>query len=798
MPRRQSAISVLVLAFVCIGFAEAQRTRNLLVSVVDSHFDPSRPLAHVRLSLGHLRGNSVVTEGIRPTNDQGQVLLRVEGNAGEIDTVQISVIPSDAPGLVIYEPAGGILETLQKPVTLKLLPKGSPALLGPAQIEALLYAYSQKSTKLLAQNRQLLSRLSTAEQHLEDLTEAQQQWGLQNGFDLTTVKARTNVWADSILGQKGRTTNKKLKLAALAKGRIDEYIRLSQQGQEQARTSLQKDSASLETAFEKVHAHLRDLLEECRSEALGQNLESHPHLATQVIRRAAQEAETLHETYPKDASIREIWIDAALDAAAAKQKEGEVTGPKASPVLLAESASDYQVILNQLTEIPEDRKLWIRAQNDLGNTLLAEGLRARGREAQRLFTQSAEAYHRALDRIVQTEMPQDWATAEHHLGDALQIEGERIDGDLSVKLIAQSVECYQLALKVRTQNETPQEWGLTQTNLGTALRKQAERIAGPESQQLLKQAVQAHIHALDVRIKTEHPREWARTQSDLGLAYLDIGERDKGPEAVKLLAKASEVLQESLDQTSQEDVPQAWADKQMSLGLVYVAQAERTGGQESTDSLTKAVEAFHNALKVDTETELPQGWASTQSGLGIALRMQGERSGPSGAAGLFEQSVGAFHNALEVFTDDGLPQDWANTQIDLSTAYVDEAEQAGSRQPDQLLSAAEDACRNALKVFTKADLPQGWARAQACLGDALLNESRLTSGMDSQNLIAAAVESYRDAIEVYTEEDFPYAREVVMSKLSKVKNTVRVMYTSPAHVRVDGTKIGFISAMPVA
>jgi len=41
--------------------------------------------------------------------------------------------------------------------------------------------------------------------------------------------------------------------------------------------------------------------------------------------RAAERAETLHESYPKDETFVRFWIDAALDAAVAKQKEGEVT-----------------------------------------------------------------------------------------------------------------------------------------------------------------------------------------------------------------------------------------------------------------------------------------------------------------------------------------------------------------------------------------------------------------------------------------------------------------------------------------
>ena len=40
---------------------------------------------------------------------------------------------------MIYQPADGQLPALPATITVSMLPKGSPALLGPAQIEAMLH-----------------------------------------------------------------------------------------------------------------------------------------------------------------------------------------------------------------------------------------------------------------------------------------------------------------------------------------------------------------------------------------------------------------------------------------------------------------------------------------------------------------------------------------------------------------------------------------------------------------------------------------------------------------------------------
>src|SRR4051794_9319663 len=97
-----------------IAAVDAQQVRTLHLTVVDSHVDPNKPLAHVRVTLGYLRGDSFITQGMRLTNGNGEALLHVPENAPEIGTVQVTVARSDVPGLVIYQPAGGILETLPR------------------------------------------------------------------------------------------------------------------------------------------------------------------------------------------------------------------------------------------------------------------------------------------------------------------------------------------------------------------------------------------------------------------------------------------------------------------------------------------------------------------------------------------------------------------------------------------------------------------------------------------------------------------------------------------------------------
>ncbi len=71
------------------------------------------------------------------TNPKGQAWLVVSEDAAQRGGLRIEF--DGASNLVIYQPADGQLAALPTTMKVSMLPKGSPALLGPAQIEAMLH-----------------------------------------------------------------------------------------------------------------------------------------------------------------------------------------------------------------------------------------------------------------------------------------------------------------------------------------------------------------------------------------------------------------------------------------------------------------------------------------------------------------------------------------------------------------------------------------------------------------------------------------------------------------------------------
>jgi hypothetical protein len=171
--------------------------RQLTVVVVNAHTDPSQPVAGVRVSLTFLAGQEKVTDARDATNRSGQALLLVSPEAAQRGDLRIDI--AGVTDLVVYEPADGQLNGLPVTVTLKLLPKGSTALLGPAQIEAMLRRMSLRATHLEQQNREMQAQLAAAKsQGPDDLTAAMSEWAKANGFAVDDADGHVRQWAQEI------------------------------------------------------------------------------------------------------------------------------------------------------------------------------------------------------------------------------------------------------------------------------------------------------------------------------------------------------------------------------------------------------------------------------------------------------------------------------------------------------------------------------------------------------------------------------------------------------------------------
>jgi tetratricopeptide (TPR) repeat protein len=613
------------------------------VVVVNAHADPSKPVEGVRVSLSFVAGAEKVVDSRDATNRSGQALLLVSPEAVQRGNLRIEI--TGVTGLVVFEPADGQLNGLPATITIKMLPQGSLALLGPTQIEAMLHRLSLQNKHLEQENRVVKGELAAAQgQKPDDLAQAMTEWATANGFAAADADKRIQEWAKEIQTRKDQATAEQQELAELAlkhyavaapmfhKDATDRFAALREKQQRDREEDRKEFQAAVDKQYQSANAY---------------QLASQYHQATQVLEDTRDEAAEQHRISPEDPAYRSIWLDTVLRLADARKAEGASGKASESAALLAQSIKDYRELLKERSAQAE-RQDWARAQTNLGLALSDQGERSSGSEATSLFAQAVEAYRAALGVYTKADLPQGWAMTQSNLGIALWDQGTRTSGAQATELLAQSVEAYRAALGVYTKADLPQYWAATQNNLGIALSDQGERSSGSEATSLFAQAVEAYRAALEVYTKADLPQDWAMTQNNLGIALWDQGERSSGAEATELLAQSVEAYRAALEVRTKADLPQDWASTQNNLGTALSDQGERSSGAEATKLLAQSVEAYRAVLEVYTKADLPQDWAMTQSNLGIALRVQGERSSGAEATELLSAAASAFESVLEV------------------------------------------------------------------------------------------------------------------------------------------------------
>ncbi|MGB9406435.1 MAG: hypothetical protein WCA89_02800, partial [Terracidiphilus sp.] len=724
--------------------------QQLPVVVVNAHVDPAQPVQGARVSLSFVSGSEKVVDARDATNRTGQALLLVSPEAAQRGSLRIEI--TGVNDLVVYTPADGQLTGLPVTVIIQLLPKGSPALLGPAQIEAMLHRLSVQSNAKSQEISALKGELAAAQgQKPDNLTVAMTAWATANGFGIAEADKQVQQWAEEIQRRKDQATTEQKALSELALKHYGVAAQLFNQAVDDIGQSMDEDEKKF---LEERRAKLRDLVDKSFQSSEAYQLNSQYHQATQILEQARVRAAAEHGRYPEDSALRGIWLEAELRLADARRDEGEVGEASESSSLLAQSIKDYQGLL-QAYSVPKEREDWARAQTDLGNALMDQGERSKGALAMESFANAVEAYRAALEVQTKTDMPQDWAKTQSNLGKALTGQGVRSGGAKALDLLAQAVEAFRAALEVRTRADQPQSWASTQNNLGSAFLRAGERASGTQATEFLAEAAEAYRTALEVFTKVDSPQDWARTQNNLGIALLDQGMRSKGAQAADLLAQAVQAYRASLEVHTKANLPQLWAGTQNNLGIALIFQGEQSSGAQAADLFAQAVVAFRAVSEVRTKADLPQDWAETQNNLAGALEEQAVRSSGQQAADLFSQAVEAYRGALKVRTRADLPQDWAVGESNLGNALTGQGERSSGGQAADLLAKAVEANRAALEVQTKASLPQDWARTQKQLGVVLTDQGELSSGAQAKELLAQAVEAFRAALEVNTKADLP-------------------------------------------
>ena len=764
--RASSAVLLLCLSY-AHSLAVAQKTpaqHTVAVVVFNADVQPAQPVPTVRVSLGFLDGSVQVTESRDVTNPKGQAWLEVSEDAAQRGGLRVEI--TGTSNLVIYQPADGQLPALPATLNISMLPKGSPALLGPAQIEAMLHRTLLQVNSLQKQVSALKAGAAQAPQ--PDLGAAIAGWAQANGFSSAKADEQVQQWAETIQKQSGHATAEQKALAELALKHYAAAAQLFNQASDADRQeigaedaeeqALQAQMKALQAAqqalLDKRRSSLRQLLDDSEQAAGADQLNLKHHEATQALETAAATAQGEYEKHPGDKGFHELWLRALSDTANARRKEGEVAPADQSLPMLAQAADEFQSLASEYSALG-DRPEIAAAQSGLGMALVREGERAGGAKAMALLDQGVQALRSALEVRTKAALPQDWAWTQNALGLALWDEGTRSSGDQAMALLDQSVQAFRHALEVRTKADLPQEWAQTQMNLGNGLMDEGERATSDKAMTLLNQAVQAYRSALEVYTKADLPQGWAWTEQNLGVVLVYEGDRAGGEKAMDLLDQAVQAFKQALEVETKTDLPQDWARTENNLGYALMDEGERASGDKAISLFGQAEEAFRGALEVYTKAALPQDWARAQCNLGIVLVAQGQRAGGDKAAALFDQAVQAYRKALEVRTRGDLPQEWAATHYNLGIALAAEGQQVGGDKGVALLDQAAQAYRNALEVRTKSDLPQVWAETQYDLGIALAAEGQRAGGDKGAALVDQAVQAYHSALEVFTKADLP-------------------------------------------
>ncbi len=671
----------------CLSYAHslavAQKTpvqQIVAVIVVNAEVQPAQPVPTVRVSLGYLDGSVRVTESRDVTNPKGQAWLDVSEDAAQRGGMRVEI--TGASNLVIYQPADGQLPALPATINISMLPKGSPALLGPAQIEAMLHRTLLQVNSLQKQVSALKAGAGQAQQ--PDLGAAIGGWAQANGFSSAKADEQVQQWAEAIQKQSGQTTAEQKALAELALKHYAAAAQLFNQASDADRqeigaedaeeNALQAQMKALEAAqqtlLDKRRSSLRQLLDDSEQAASAYRLNLQYHQATQTLESTEATVEAKYKKHLDDKVFHELWLQARRAAADALWREGQVSPASESLSLLAQSADDFDSLAREYAALG-NRQEAAAAQDGLGGALDDEGDRASGDKASGLFDQAVQAYRSALEVRTKADLPQGWASTQNNLGNALDDEGDRASGDKAAALLDQAAQAYRSALEVRTKADLPQDWAATQNNLGLALEDEGERAGGDKAAALLDQAVQAYRSALEVYTKAALPQDWAAMQNNLGNALKDEGDRVSGDKAAALFDQAVQAYRSALEVYTKAALPQYWASTQNNLGNALDHEGERVSGDKAAALFDQAVEAYRGALEVRTKTDLPQYWASTQNNLGIALADEGERASGDTAAALLDQAVQAYRSALEVRTKADLPHGWATTEGNLMVLYHD-------------------------------------------------------------------------------------------------------------------------------
>jgi tetratricopeptide (TPR) repeat protein len=400
MLKRTAPIPV---AFYCsILLAQAQPRRQLGVRVVNAATSPEKAVPRVRVSLERTVGTDQLTVGVALSDAYGRVVFDLPATFQTAFEARLEV--TEVQGLVIYNPADGAIDPASlarvKELTLKLLPKGSHALLEPPQLEALIARLSRP-----IQGPQFA--ILAAPERTADLTGSLRDWAEKSGFTLAQVEDQPRSWADGIRNNPSGATKRQKALAEFAAKNFPRAAELFGEAANQDLQDLDREEQRRKEAEERsskaLKAFLGNKISQAGALSAGHNFTAARVALEEGLRRVDK------------GRYRQWWIGMSLRVAFAHVKEGIRGDPQSSAGQIDQAIAEYEGLLREPAGILEDIDR-AAAQNALGDALVGQGRRSSGPQAAVQLARAVEAYRASLQVRTRAARPRDWAITQLNLG----------------------------------------------------------------------------------------------------------------------------------------------------------------------------------------------------------------------------------------------------------------------------------------------------------------------------------------------------------------------------------------------
>ena len=734
-------------------------SQPMLVTVINKHLSPAQPVSGVRVTLSYFDGSQKITDARDRTNHQGQTELTVSADAIERGELRVEV--EDAPGLVIFQPGEGLLKAVPRNLEIALVPKGSPALLEPTQIEAMLDRLSHLSVR----NEQLRVALTKAENQRPDFDVALRDWATTKGLPYEEVDRKVREWSEDVLSHRAAASMEKQAQAELGLRHYEQAAVLFKASADVSGLALDKGQDKYLATRRK---ELSDYVEKCNQSSKAFQFARQFHNATDIADAGASKSSAEHEHFPEDQTLRQIWLNAALTAEETRAQEGMIGITQESTHLLQTAADHVQILLSRMDQRAEP-EIWARSEACLGRAFLFLAMRTSDRRAEEFRSRSVESFRDAIGTLSRASDSKQRARMQSGFGItlALQIASSIMAGFKPLASIDEAISAFKDALGVLTREEEPADWARTQMALAAVLNIKGLLESGKRSTELIESLVAADRAALEVFTRDQYPDDWSIAEEGLGNALENLALQTQGAESIPLYEESVKGLQAVHEMTSSNGNSGQWLDNCDSLSLVLWHYSQRVTGEQSLKLLAQSIEVLKSEFAVLNKADYAQRWARTNKSLGDTLEDAGTRTGNTKSIVLLTEAVANYRAALEVYKKSDDPHSWAITEIALGAVLSDLAVRSSPDQAKQFFSDSISAFQAGLSVLTKSLNTNEWALAQLRLAEALTRHSQTVKGDDTSADLDQALTAVNAGLEIYTNDHSALGWRTAQSTLGR-------------------------------